>query len=81
MVIVVDSQDMVSEPVIRAGLGKKPCLKRKIKMAFTLGTHMLSLQTPIFSGNNYDYWSLKMKDLFKGQYFWEIVQNGYTEPT
>ena len=26
-----------------------------------------SLQTPIFTGKNYEYWSLTMKALFKGQ--------------
>ena len=49
-------------------------------MASTSGTHMLSLQNPILSGNNYEYWSLKMKALFRGKDVWEIVQNGYIEP-
>ena len=40
-----------------------------------------SLQTPIFTGKNYEYWSLTMKDLFRGQYVQEIVQHGYVEPT
>ena len=48
-------------------------------MASTSGTHMSSLQTPIFFGKNYEYWSLIMKDLFRGQDVWEIFQNGYTE--
>ena len=39
-----------------------------------------SLQTPIFTGNNYEYWSLTMKDLFRGQDVWQIVQHGYAEP-
>ena len=42
---------------------------------------MSSLQTPIFIGNNYEYWSLTMKALFIGQDVWEIVHNGYAEPT
>ena len=46
-------------------------------MASTSG----SLQTPIFTGNNYEYWSLTMKALFRGQDVWEIVQHGYAEPT
>ena len=46
-------------------------------MASTCG----SLQTPIFTGKNYEYWSLTMKDLFRGQDVWEIVQHGYVEPT
>ena len=46
-------------------------------MASTSG----SLQTPIFTGKNYEYWSLTMKALFRGQDVWEIVQHGYAEPT
>ena len=42
---------------------------------------MSSLQTPIFTGKNYEYWSLTMKALFRGQNVWEIVQHGYAEPT
>ena len=38
------------------------------------------LQTPIFTGKNYEYWSLTMKDLFRGQDVWEIAQYGYAEP-
>ena len=38
------------------------------------------LQTPIFTGKNYEYWSLTMKALFRGQDVWEIVQHGYAEP-
>ena len=49
-------------------------------MASTSGSHMSSLQSPIFIGKNYEYWSLQIKALFRGQYFWEIIQNGYTEP-
>ena len=39
-----------------------------------------SLQTPIFTRKNYEYWSLTMKPLFRGQYVCIIVQNGYAEP-
>ena len=45
-------------------------------MASTSG----SLQNPIFTGKNYEYWSLTMKDLFRGQDVWEIVQHGYAKP-
>ena len=45
-------------------------------MASTFG----SLQTPIFTEKNYEYWSLTIKDLFRGQDVWEIVQHGYVEP-
>ena len=49
-------------------------------MDSTSSTHMSILQTPIFSRNNYEYWSLTMKALFIGKDVWEIVQNGYTKP-
>ena len=45
-------------------------------MASTSG----SLQPPSFTGKNYEYWSLTMKDLFRGQDVWDIVQHGYAEP-
>ena len=48
-------------------------------MASTLGSNMSSLQTPIFTGKNYEYWSLTMKALFRIQDVWDIVQNGYVE--
>ena len=44
-------------------------------MASTFG----SLQTSIFTGKNYEYWSLTMKALFRGQDVWEIVHHGYAE--
>ena len=46
-------------------------------MASTFG----SLQTLIFTGKNYQYWSLTMKALFRGHDVWEIVEHGYAEPT
>ena len=49
-------------------------------MASTFGSQMSSLQTPIFAVKNYEYWSLTMKALLRGQDVWEIVQNGYIEP-
>ena len=43
-------------------------------MASTSG----SLQTPIFTRKNYEYWSLTMKDLFIGQDVWELkIKNGF----
>ena len=86
---------MIKYYYISMGMGfdytiiKRTCLKRKKsnylrkikikKLASTCGAHMLSLQTPIFSGKNYECWSLTMKDLFRGKYLWGIVQNGYTK--
>ena len=49
-------------------------------MASTSGSHMLSLQTPIFTGKNYEYWSLTLKALLRGQDVLDIIHNGYAEP-
>ncbi|KAF8394079.1 hypothetical protein HHK36_020284 [Tetracentron sinense] len=35
---------------------------------------------PIFDGENYDFWCVKMKTLFLSYDIWEIVEEGYEEP-
>ena len=35
---------------------------------------------PIFNGENYDYWSIKMKTFFCSQDLWDIVEEGFTIP-
>ncbi|KAG6383152.1 hypothetical protein SASPL_157102 [Salvia splendens] len=39
-------------------------------------------QTPIpaFSGENYNYWAIKMRTYFMSQSLWDIVDKGYTIP-
>jgi hypothetical protein len=44
-------------------------------------TSTSNLQPPTFIGKHYELCSLTMKVLFWGQYVWEIVDNGYVEPT
>jgi hypothetical protein len=39
-----------------------------------------NVQVPIFSGENYDFWSIKMKTLFVSIYLWEMVESGYEIP-
>ncbi|XP_039007800.1 uncharacterized protein LOC120135620 [Hibiscus syriacus] len=38
------------------------------------------LSIPIFNGESYEFWSIKMKTLFKSQDIWDLVENGYIEP-
>eukprot|EP00253_Pinus_taeda_P022060 PITA_22060 len=38
-------------------------------------------QFPQFNGKNYDYWAITRKALFVCQDLWEIVQDGFEEPT
>ena len=49
-------------------------------MASTSVSNMSSLQSLIFTGKIYEYCSLTMKALFKGQDVWNTVQNGYAKP-
>ncbi|TXG63370.1 hypothetical protein EZV62_010364 [Acer yangbiense] len=36
----------------------------------------VSMSVPVFNGDNYDFWSIKMKTFFQSQDLWEIVQDG-----
>ncbi|KAE8734772.1 hypothetical protein F3Y22_tig00000715pilonHSYRG00163 [Hibiscus syriacus] len=37
------------------------------------------LSIPVFNGESYEFWSIKMKTLFKSQDLWDLVENGYIE--
>lgn len=39
-----------------------------------------NVQVPVFEGENYDFWSIKMQTLFRLLDAWEIVESGYEEP-
>ncbi|GJW98788.1 retrovirus-related pol polyprotein from transposon TNT 1-94 [Tanacetum coccineum] len=34
---------------------------------------------PVFKGESYEFWSIKMKTLFKSQDLWDFVESGYAE--
>lgn len=34
---------------------------------------------PVFKGENFDFWRIKMRTLFKSQELWEVVEDGYSE--
>ena len=38
-------------------------------------------QLPQFNGKNYDYWAITMRALFASQDLWELVEDGFEEPT
>ncbi|KAM1079184.1 hypothetical protein ACFX2B_013776 [Malus domestica] len=38
------------------------------------------LKAPIFDGENYDYWRIRMTTIFKSYDLWEMVQYGYDLP-
>jgi len=47
-------------------------------MATTNQTSSISI--PIFTGENYDFWSVKMKTFFHSQDLWDIIEEGFTIP-
>ena len=44
-------------------------------------TQTSSIPVSIFTGENYDYWSVKMKTFFGSQDLWDIVEEGFIAPT
>ena len=36
---------------------------------------------PEFNGENYEFWSVKMKTIFRSLKQWEIIEKGYKEPS
>lgn len=46
-----------------------------------MASNGVSLPTlPIFKGEHYEYWSIKMITLFISQDLWELVEKGYQNP-
>ncbi|CAL2280264.1 unnamed protein product [Prunus armeniaca] len=39
------------------------------------------LRAPIFNGENFDFWQIKMKTIFCSHELWDLVENGYKTPT
>ena len=44
----------------------------------TVGAY--NIPVPIFDGDNYDFWSIRMKTYFQAQSLWDIVEVGFTTP-
>ncbi|CAL2228355.1 unnamed protein product [Prunus armeniaca] len=38
------------------------------------------LKAPIFNGENFDFWQIKLKTIFRSHDLWDIVENGYKTP-
>lgn len=48
-------------------------------LASSSGVGMAQSMIPVFSGENYDMWNIKMRTLLLSQGLWDIVENGYKE--
>lgn len=38
-------------------------------------------QVPIFDGEHYDYWSSQMQTFFLLKDLWDVIEEGYEEPS
>ncbi|KAM1411654.1 hypothetical protein ACFX14_024165 [Malus domestica] len=39
------------------------------------------LRAPVFNGENFDFWKIKMKTIFHSHELWDLVKKGYDTPT
>ena len=39
-----------------------------------------NIPLPVFTGENFDLWKLKLKTYFIAQKLWDVVKTGYTKP-
>ncbi|KAM2227938.1 hypothetical protein ACFXTI_014696 [Malus domestica] len=44
------------------------------------GSSGADLRAPIFNGENFDFWHIKMKTIFRSHNLWDMVENGYNPP-
>ncbi|KAI5338054.1 hypothetical protein L3X38_017325 [Prunus dulcis] len=47
------------------------------------GSSSSELRTPVFSGENYEFWSIRLKTILKSHGLWDLVENGFdaSDPT
>ncbi|CAL2238905.1 unnamed protein product [Prunus armeniaca] len=45
-------------------------------MSNMAGSSTSELRTPIFNGENYEFWSIRMKTILKSHGLWDLVENG-----
>ncbi|KAI5320266.1 hypothetical protein L3X38_039974 [Prunus dulcis] len=47
------------------------------------GSSSSELRTPVFNGENYEFWSIRLKTILKSHGLWDLVENGFdaSDPT
>ncbi|KAI5336306.1 hypothetical protein L3X38_015573 [Prunus dulcis] len=45
-------------------------------MSHMAGSGAAELRTPVFNGENYEFWSIRMKTILKSHGLWDLVENG-----
>lgn len=70
---------MVKKPLFHWELEWNP-VRTFTKLRVFMATNGISTTSqpiiPVFDGNKYEFWSIKMKTLFKSQELWEFVEDG-----
>ncbi|VVA19878.1 PREDICTED: DUF4219 domain-containing [Prunus dulcis] len=46
-------------------------------MASEPGSGTVELRTPVFNGENYEFWSIRMKIILKSHGLWDLVEHGF----
>ena len=49
-------------------------------VALGVGASMAQSMVPVFNGEHYDTWKIKMRTLLLSQGLWDIIEEGYIEP-
>ncbi|KAI5334369.1 hypothetical protein L3X38_024502 [Prunus dulcis] len=49
-------------------------------MASEPGSSTSELRTPGFNGDNYEFWSIRMKTILKSHGLWDLVEHGCNDP-
>ncbi|KAM2648404.1 hypothetical protein TB1_001536 [Malus domestica] len=44
------------------------------------GSGNVELRAPIFNGENYEFWKIRMPTILKSYGLWELVENGFEPP-
>ncbi|KAI5329221.1 hypothetical protein L3X38_028618 [Prunus dulcis] len=49
-------------------------------MSHMAGSSTSELRTPVFNGENYEFWSIRMKTILKSHGLWDLVEHGCNDP-
>ena len=59
----------------------RECERAKVEMAGNSISSSSQPLIPIFTGEKYEFWSIKMKTLFMSQELWDLVEFGFVDLT
>ncbi|CAL2247830.1 unnamed protein product [Prunus armeniaca] len=48
-------------------------------MSNMAGSGTTELHTPVFNGENYEFWSIRMKTILKSHGLWDLIENGFND--